>query len=232
VEDPDDLRAAAGLLQSYEAVGMANTGFPDNSVVCHGRRAVGHFQGSFIGGGALAVRVNRIRSFFPNIYNEDWFYLLGDARLSSTAVTGRVDQKEFDPFRDPHRARTEEFGDCLAEGIYALLDVGRRIQDADEAFWRQFLDDRGRLIADVLARIPTVKGRTGPEKGRMVEALKAAQGRRELISPQLCVRYLAAWMADRSRWQAYLKQLTPRRPTDALLSLGLKPASADAYRSR
>jgi hypothetical protein len=52
-----DLRDAVGLLDRFATVGLAEGGFPDNSVVCHAYRDSGGAQEAFIGGGALAVGV-------------------------------------------------------------------------------------------------------------------------------------------------------------------------------
>src|SRR5437016_6213547 len=41
VEEPDHIRKAGALLGTFGAVGLANNGFPDNSVVCHANRAAG-----------------------------------------------------------------------------------------------------------------------------------------------------------------------------------------------
>ena len=65
--------------------------------------------------GALAVDVKRNRSFFPNIYNEDWFFVLdAGKRLQQVATVGQVIQDPYDPYR-PERARAEELGDVLAK---------------------------------------------------------------------------------------------------------------------
>jgi hypothetical protein len=55
-------------------------------------------------------------SFFPDIYNEDWFYLLDDDRLRPVTLVGEAIQPAYDPYRDPCRAQVEESGDDLAEG--------------------------------------------------------------------------------------------------------------------
>ena len=130
-----DIRAAAGLLDQFNMVGLGNQGYPDNSVVCHALREVGIHQATFVGGGAMVVPGGRTTTFFPDIYNEDWFFLLDEGGLSPTAVTGRMVQEPYDPFRTTERAFGQEFGDCLAEGIYALLDEGGKVDDADHAFW-------------------------------------------------------------------------------------------------
>lgn len=199
VDDAEDLRRAAGLLRDYPAVGLEVGGFPDNSVVCHANRAVGSFQDTFIGGGAMAVDPMRINSFYPKIYNEDWFLLVGGRKSRRYAVVGEASQAEYDPY-DSARARSEEFGDCVAEGVYALLDVGRYGRRAVEiGYWEQFLAARRSLIEDIVERIDGLVEPADVRK-RMCDALHAAYDQNRGISPGLCVEYLAAWRADRERW--------------------------------
>jgi hypothetical protein len=128
VPDPDDLRRAARLLDHYSIVGLSIGSFPDNSVVCHAHRETGGDQGTFIGGGALAVDATSVSSFFPDVYNEDWFFLLDGDRLRPSAITGSVTQKPYDPYANVARARSEEFGDCLAEGVFWLLDKKKTVR--------------------------------------------------------------------------------------------------------
>jgi hypothetical protein len=206
VPRPDDLLDAAGLLASHAAVGLANGGYPDNSVVCHAYREAGGPQDTFIGGGALAVGAASFTSFFPNIYNEDWFFLLDDDRLRPSTVTGLAVQSPYDPFSDVRRARSEELGDCLAEGVFSLLDTGGRVQDADARYWRGFLDERRRFIDDVLCRVQSADNDLA-EKARMIAALKAARGRNQFIEPELCVDYLRVWRTDRDLWRRHLDDI-------------------------
>jgi hypothetical protein len=206
VPRPDDLLDAAGLLASHAAVGLSNGGYPDNSVVCHAYRETGGPQDTFIGGGALAVGAASFTSFFPNIYNEDWFFLLDDDRLRPSTVTGLAVQSPYDPFSDVRRARSEELGDCLAEGVFSLLDTGGRVQDADARYWRGFLDKRRRFIDDVLCRVQSADNDLA-EKARMIAALKAARGRNQFIEPELCVDYLRVWRTDRDLWRRHLDDI-------------------------
>jgi len=207
VGSPDDLRDAAGLLDHYDAVGLSIGGFPDNSVVCHAYRLCGGQQESFVGGGALAVETSRTTAFFPDIYNEDWFYLLEERGLRRLAVTGEVWQAPYDPFRTPDRARAEELGDVLAEGVFWLLDEGKCVSDADDPqHWEMFLSKRRAFIEHVLELLPRAEVEPA-ERRRMAEALKAARGRLALIEPDLCVSYLKAWRADQKRWRAFVHRL-------------------------
>ncbi len=210
--DPDDMRRAAGLLDTHCAVGLAIEGFPDHSVVCHAFRDAGGAQQAFIGGGALAVEVRRNCSFFPDVYNDDWFYMLNaKTGLQPVAATGRVTQQPYDPYRSPDRARAEEFGDVLAEGIYWLLDQGRAVADADPRHWANFLVARKQFITQVL-RMVADQPLAAAEKARRTAALKGALGRLAHVTPEFCQEYLRAWTADRDRWQRHVQQVSARQP--------------------
>jgi hypothetical protein len=209
--NPADVRRASGLLDTHNAVGLHVCGFHDHSVVCHAYRQAGGSQQSFIGGGALAVQVERSNSFFPEIYNDDWFFLLdGDKGIQPVGVTGQVRQYPYDPFRSPDRARAEELGDVLAEGIYWLLDQDRSITDADQAYWARFLVKRRRFIQRVLGMVERDDAIGASDKARRVAALKGSLGRLQLITPERCENYLRAWAADRQRWHRHLQKLPIR----------------------
>ncbi|WP_370966365.1 hypothetical protein [Amycolatopsis sp. cg9] len=223
--DPGDLKAAAGLLTSHPVVGLANAGMPDNSVVCHALRDVGVAQDTFIGGGALVVGEAAFESFFPNIYNEDWFFLLDGLTLRSTAVVGSAIQHPYDPYRDASRARGEELGDTLAEGVYALLDNGLGLPDAGEGYWREFLPARRDVIMTTIKRVQAAEIEPA-QKARMIASLKAAIGRNHHITPELCVRYLRAWQKDTVRWRRHVGDLRRDRRSGfgvdhALAALGV-----------
>jgi glycosyltransferase involved in cell wall biosynthesis len=205
VPEPTDLRDAAGLTDHFGVVGLAIDGMPDNSVVCHAFRDAGGAQDTFIGGGALAVGRKAMTSFFPNIYNEDWFFLLDDKGLRPTATTGRAVQKDFDPYRE-QRARMEELGDCLAEGLFWLLDSGLSLRDATTAHWKNFLGNRAEFITDVIEMVKRMEG-DADKRNRMLLALKAARGRCQYIEPALCERYVDAWHADRVTWRRHVESL-------------------------
>jgi hypothetical protein len=194
---------AATLLDTaaVDIVGLRNNGFPDNSVLCHAYRAAGGQQDTFIGGGAMAVAVDRVRAFFPEVYNEDWLFFVRSLAAGRAAVTGVAAQESYDPFASPRRARFEEFGDCLAEGIYSLLDQGGSVDDADGPFWSDFIARRRRFIVAVK------KASEGGASDRTVRALRAALESNILLSSQRYVRYLDRWRADTARWNDWFDSL-------------------------
>lgn len=219
--DPADVRAAAGMLDKYDAVGLDNVGFPDNSVVCHFFREIGGDQQQFVGSGGLVVSPTRSQSMFPDIYNQDWFFLIGETYRPQVAVTGTMRQKDFDPFANPRRAREEEFGDCLAEGLFWLLDEGSSPGDAGTEHWRGFLARR-RLFTDELIRRATRLALRGARGRRQLASLTAAQQTCAKINPSICVEYLNRWRHDLAVWRRFVTDLpTGLGPRQALAELGL-----------
>jgi len=198
VTDAATLLDAGGAV---DIVGLRNNGFPDNSVLCHAYRAAGGQQDTFIGGGAMAVSVDRVRAFFPAVYNEDWLFFVRSLAAGRAVVTGVAAQESYDPFASPRRARFEEFGDCLAEGIYYLLDQGGSVDDADGPFWSDFIARRRRFIVAVK------KASEGGASDRTVMALRAALESNILLTWQRYVRYLDCWRADTARWNEWFETL-------------------------
>jgi hypothetical protein len=201
LDDPADLHRVAGLSGGYRAVGLKNFGYEDNSVVCHAYRELGGHQDTFIGGGAMIVDAGRTRSFYPNIYNEDWFFLLGDGVPFRAARAGAMRQRPYDPFANPVRAISEELGDTLAEGLFWLLDSGKDIDVAGTAFWGDALFRRRRFI-DLLLR-------SAPENDRMRRSLEAARGRSADITHWLCSNFVELWRSDLDRWRDFLDWKVP-----------------------
>nr|WP_296067879.1 hypothetical protein [uncultured Actinoplanes sp.] len=204
VPDATDLERTVALLPARDGVGLRINGFPDNSVVCHANRETGAAQDTFIGGGALAVPADRIDSFFPEIYNEDWFFLVGETMLRPVAQVGVALQKPYDPFATPDRARSQEFGDVLAEGLFALFEQGNKVADADEDYWTAFLATRFSFIETIRARIEhRAESPTAREK-QMLESLTASSGRLQFIRPSQCVAFIKAWDRDRACWRRFI----------------------------
>lgn len=219
---PAAVRRAGGLLNSYNAVGFDVTGFFDNSVVCHAYRDSGGPQKSFIGAGALVVDIRACDSFFPDIYNDDWFFLIDEnQQLQRVTTVGRVRQARYDPYEDLERARSEEFGDTLAEGLFWLLDQGKTIMDADREHWANFLKRRENFIKTVIERVQS-GNLAASEKKRRIAALGISMRQLRHITPEDCEKYLGAWLADRETWRRYIRALpSPVKAAEALQEMGL-----------
>jgi hypothetical protein len=202
--------------------------FPDNSVACHANRLGGGAQGTFASAGGMGVRCDRDDlGFFPNIYNEDWFFFSEEAAGHKIARVGSSRQREYNPYEDPERAVKEEFGDLLAEGLYALLDGELSIQGVDVAYWAEFMESRRvflRRVAESLTAHP--ERLLDNKQGRTVRAaqvsIRAAQRQLEQVNPGLCQKFIDLWQTDLIEWRSYLTKLPHfESVVEALEHLGL-----------
>jgi hypothetical protein len=201
-------------LDTHEVAGMTVRKHADNSVVCHARRLAGLVQDVFVTGAVLAVHCNSLPlSYFPDVYNEDWFFFAREAAAGTLACVGRARQIEYDPFASPDRARQEEFGDLLAEGLYAAIDKadpGVTLHDklrkaTTTAYWRRFIEARHELITETVAQLLGNLESHGYHSRRSsaLVSLAAAEDQLNGITPDLCVDFLNAWRDDLDEWRGF-----------------------------
>jgi hypothetical protein len=215
-----DLQGTVNLLGSFSTAGMWVTEFPDNSIVCHANRATRGSQDVFVSGAALAVNCDEEMGFFPDLYNEDWLFFFDDASAGRLGNSYRkATQLVYDPFVDPQRAAWQEFGDTLAEGLYALLHLGLRPEDATCEYWTQFIRARRKFLETVRARLqnadPAISDKVLPAIDSALTCLQA-------IQPELCERYIQMWRHDLADWKEKMRELPPVSIGVALKQLGLE----------
>lgn len=214
----------AEALEGHSISALIPTDFPDNSVVCHANRLGGERkQDVFASASGMGVRCDREDlAFFPNIYNEDWFFFAQEASSHKIARVGESRQRTYDPYYHPIRAASEELGDLLAEGLYARLDIGEEIWTVDADYWRYFIDRRMQFHMRVLEALSRVEARNRAEAVRATESIRAAQRQLDKITPELCQTFVRLWRSDLKRWHWYLEGLRPQgSPEAAFRYLGL-----------
>jgi hypothetical protein len=225
-----DLQRTVDMLGSYSASGMWVTDFPDNSIVCHANRMTGGSQDVFVSGAALAVDCESDISFFPDIYNEDWLFFfdaasegkLGNSYLQAT-------QLYYYPFVNANRAAWQEFGDVLAEGLYALLHLGLGVQQATSStYWEYFLEARRSFLEATLTRVQSAPPDIRDEIACSVQAALKSLGE---TKPSVCAGYVQRWRQDLMEWKRRLV-LIPAMPSveAALEELGLATMPIDDVR--
>jgi hypothetical protein len=210
-----------------QAVGWAFDDFPDNSIVCHAYRRAGGAQSTFIGGGALAIKVGPDTPFFPLMYNEDWLFMLplmlrGPSYL---AWAGCLRQVGFDPYRKPKDAVRQEAGDALAEGLFRLLHIGQPLERAMEpGYWKDALSHRRKMIVDVRDALRDLEH---PDTGRAIAALDRAllMRHRATLWPVELSKWVTDWRADLTRWRSWLERL----PAADSVEAALQDVGLDAY---
>jgi len=206
----DDIQRLERQLDRHPVAGMVCDDFPDNSVVCHARRQAGLYQGNFVSGAALGVNcADNPLGFFPDVYNEDWFFFASAAASRTLPMVGRARQAEYDPFADPVRARHEEFGDLLAEGLYALFEerpdrtLEEHVEVANEAHWAKFIESRKETIqstAELLQKKLEAEVVRALAVHHAVTSLGQAGEQLASILPAHCVDFLHAWLRDVREW--------------------------------
>lgn len=218
-----DLHHVASLLEECICAGFSMDFFPDNSVVSHAKRlGFGNHQEIMISGAAMGVRCSPDMSFFPNIYNEDLFFMLDGISRGTVLHAGPVGQLPYEPFDRPERAASEEFGEVLMEGLLALLHEGLGDTHATYDYWLEFLPARMKHIESIKDALRL--GRSPGHEAALL-AMQAAQDRLSEISPALCTLYLAKWQADLEEWRKRLRSLTAQPSmTKALSYLNLTSA--------
>jgi hypothetical protein len=186
----------------------------------------GGAQDVFVSGAALAVDCDSDIGFFPDIYNEDWFFFfdaasrgqLGNSDLEAT-------QLAYYPFAKAERAGWQEFGDVLAEGLYSLLHLHMDVEQATNIYWAFFLEERRRFLEDTLSRVAEAPLDMRDEIIASIHsALKCLSG----ITPDLCARYVEAWREDLRAWKHRWAEVRVMTSVPAALEeLGL-PTPAEA----
>lgn len=210
-----DVDALAAGLGDHSVSVLIPDEFPDNSVACHAYRVGGGEQGTFASAGAMGVRCDRHDlGFFPNIYNGDWFFFSKEAASRKIISVGSSQQREYDPYADPERAVKEEFGDLLAEGLYARLDHKEGVLGVDTDYWDAFISSRKAFherVAESLRNHPDCHRDT--DLGKTVRAaqvsISAAERQLNLISSDLCQRFINLWQSDLIRWRTHLATIPP-----------------------
>jgi hypothetical protein len=219
---PYDLANLSAQLDNHQIVGFSCRSFPDNSVVCHANRLIGAPQDTFVTGAALGVHCADLPlPFFPDIYNEDWFFFSEHVARRELLSVGTASQRPYRPFADPARASHEEFGDLLAEGLYALMGAGDGLPHPSIDYWGAFAAARHELL-DTIERQLLDRFETN-ESFLAVESIRASKRQIEAISAQDCADFMAAWADDRAGFAAATTKLSNfASDTDALdwLQLG------------
>jgi len=215
-----ELRSTVDMLGSFAAVGLWVTEYPDNSAVCHANRITGAPQDVFVTGAALAVDTAADIGFFPDIYNEDWLFFFdyaAEKRLAKSEF--EVTQLRYDPFTNPRRAAWQEFGDLLAEGLYALLHDGLAVEQATRQYWEVFIEVRRTFLEAITTR---AEASSLENRDQLVEAVKWALKSLRMIGPDVCERYIRAWRADLVDWRGRVKGISTMPSIQAALAeLGL-----------
>jgi hypothetical protein len=242
------LRVEHGLAEfaadaRLRAVLYAAVDEPDHSVVGSARHRLGRSDGVFVGGGFVLQRVGGQASFHPDIYNEDWFALIGrmltdGAGHPSTRFryAGPIFQAPRRRTATSRRARSEEIGDLAGEAVLPLLarlSPGHvRELVSGEEFWKEAIRQRRRLLRELIEA-------SGPDLDPDRRALRAARDvyrgwDRDDLARQMGA-WVDAWDQDLETWAAFSGGIEQSAPGDfdlGITVMGLHPFTRRFRRRR
>lgn len=182
------------LARSYSLVGANIRGMRDVSVVGHICSLNGIVNQNFISGHFLAVNVPRAAQYyFPDLYNEDWIFILLNSLSSPAARYGSIFHLYWDPFAGTgSRTSFEEVGEVFTEGLAqsVLCRAGTAPMNCLE-HWSETLSRR-RIVLSALA------------SDGLVRSMPVVAGILE------CARTVAAAVTPRDLlklWRDYLEKL-------------------------
>jgi len=192
-------RMGTNLLNSYKVSGCLVTDFPDTSVLGHLERVAGQEVFPFLSGSFLFINPMHVRSFFPCIYNEDWLFMLPYIHERSICSFGTIKQVPYDPFTDFDRAKFQEFGEVIVDGLYDLLEKDKYDRRHILSIWKNIIAQRCEKLRKLLLVLD------GQKYGNTIETmLNVNRG----ITPVDCVNFVNAWEKDTRLWNKFLEEKT------------------------
>jgi hypothetical protein len=234
ISDYELLKAADLLQSSSQVVGFSAEDYPDHSVAMHAGRWINACIDSFIGGGALAIKTSdNYFSFFPQIYNDDWLFLLPYCMLEDGVTwAGAIKQKRYNPFDSTKRARSQEPGDLLAEGLMRLAIEVKQSQSppqtldatmsaisqrANKNFWEHEINRRILFLHNLEQTVKRHKHFAWKKRAVLASlsvSLEVLNGKGDWrgIEAERLATWTKHWVADVHSWNELLHKL-PRCQT-------------------
>jgi hypothetical protein len=151
----------AALTADADMVSFHVLDYPDVSTVDHVERVIRRRPSRVsIGGNCLFFLVDQAASFFPEAYNDDWFFLFSHVGHSRIASLGVAKQRPYRPWLDHGRIAFEQFGDITIEGAKENIREGRAPFSGDLKYWQVVLDRYLARLDGLVAEAPESPFRT------------------------------------------------------------------------
>lgn len=137
-------------LESNDVSGCLVKDYPDTSVIGHIEQKYGEPYYPFVSGNFLFIKSDKIDSYFPLIYNEDWLFMIPYIINKKISAVDVIYQKEYNPFENISKIKFQEFGEVIAEGLFELIDRQKYDDKYKESYWKEYLEYRRSYVADLL----------------------------------------------------------------------------------
>ena len=196
--DSHKLDAGAYLLDKYTAVGSFVEDYPDTSIIGHTQLNNGDDFKCFLSGSFLFISPFEINNFFPKLYNEDWVFMTPLLLNNKICTFGEIMQKPYDPFFIPEKATFQEYGEIIAEGLFALLDKKEFNLRYDNCAWDEIIERRRNQLLELQKSV-----KCDIQKSIISKALL----QNSKILPCDCTDYMYSLDEDRLSWKLFLEEI-------------------------
>jgi hypothetical protein len=194
---PHALRTGSDLLEEYIISGCFVQDHLDTSILGHLERIAGDQVMGFLSGSFLFLRPFETQGFFPNIYNEDWLFMLPHIQQHSICSFGTINQLYNNPFKNPDEAMFQEFGEIIAEGLFALVQAGKYERRYEPRVWADTISER-RAIFNLLKGHPKCRDQSA--------FIDSAMRANKCITSEDCISFIHGWEKDIQQWQSLIQE--------------------------
>ena len=150
-------------LELYNISGCIVKYFPDTSVIGHIEQKYGEPYHPFLSGNFLFIKSDKIESYFPLIYNEDWLFMIPSINKKKISAVDIIYQKKYNPFENISKIKMQEFGEVIAEGLFELIDRSKYDDRYNENYWNEYLEYRKSYVKELLNK--AIKN----QEGKLIE---------------------------------------------------------------
>lgn len=189
------LNLGSKYLEKYVIAGCFVDDFPDTSVVGHLELMCGANEYMFLSGSFLFINVIKARGFFPNIYNEDWLFMLDHILDHSICSFGTIQQLSYNPFNNNIRALFQEFGDIISDGLYQLISTEKYDLRYNYCTWKEIITERRQLL-ELLK-----KHFSQPVYQQLINTIINVS---VTIAPDDCLTFIEDYETDTIAWHSFL----------------------------
>lgn len=134
----DFLKAREALITDVDIASFHVLDYPDVSTIDHIERILTQTESRVsIGGNCLFMNTHRIHSFFPEMYNDDWFFIFSHIENRKIVSLGEAKQRIYEPWKDLDRIAFEQCGDIIIEGAKNNIYENRPPFAGDSNYWEK-----------------------------------------------------------------------------------------------
>ena len=137
-------------LDKYNFVGSKVVGMLDDSVSGHIVRKLNLEPEEYYSGGFIAFRVEDVKEYFINQYNEDWIWMYLHNFSLNFHHFGEVKQQPFDPFTNGNaKVIAQEFGELMVDGVKESFIVKKIDLLSNLTFWEKIVKEKQDYYRDL-----------------------------------------------------------------------------------